>query len=307
MSTGKAIQYVLHSGIDRAKWDRCIRNAANGAIYGYSFYLDQMAPQWDALILGDYDTVMPLTWKKKWGIRYLYQPPFTASLGVFGNHTDQTTVALFLKAIPHGYKLVEIELNAGNTPSAPYEGMTTRTNLILPLNKSYEAIRQAYRENTRRECGKAFTMGCSCRRNVPVKEIIEIAKKQMGLWNAPHRKGLDSLELLFTTLEKKEMAKSYGLYASNGKLLAGALFFFSHKRAYYILAANTPESRGFKSSHCIIDQFIQDHANSECTLDFEGSDVPGIAFFYRSFGAEPEHYPGIRINRLPIPLRWLKK
>ncbi|WP_315816464.1 hypothetical protein [Paraflavitalea speifideaquila] len=56
------------------KWDRCIADAPNGLIYGYSFYLDKMADNWDGLVLNNYEAVMPLPWKKKWGIYYLAHP-----------------------------------------------------------------------------------------------------------------------------------------------------------------------------------------------------------------------------------------
>ena len=67
MTTGNQIKYLQYKEIDKAKWDVCITNAPNGLIYGYSFYLDCMARRWDALVLGDYEAVMPLTWNKKYG------------------------------------------------------------------------------------------------------------------------------------------------------------------------------------------------------------------------------------------------
>jgi len=42
-------------------------------------------------------------------------------------------------------------------------------------------------------------------------------------------------------------------------------------------------------------------------LDFEGSDIQNLAFFYSSFGAKQEIFPAIRINKLPFYLKWLKK
>ena len=77
------VHYITYQQIDKSKWDNCIDTAANGLVYGYSFYLDAMAKHWDALVLDDYEAVMPLTWRKKFGIRYLYQPAFTQQLGIF--------------------------------------------------------------------------------------------------------------------------------------------------------------------------------------------------------------------------------
>ena len=42
-------------------------------------------------------------------------------------------------------------------------------------------------------------------------------------------------------------------------------------------------------------------------LDFEGSDIQNLAFFYSGFGAHEEKYAGIKLNRLPFWAKWLKK
>ena len=45
------ITYLTYHQINKPKWDACIDKAADGLIYGYSFYLDAMAKNWDALVL----------------------------------------------------------------------------------------------------------------------------------------------------------------------------------------------------------------------------------------------------------------
>ena len=82
------IRYLRHEEIDKEKWDRCIDNAPNGLIYAYSYYLDAMSTHWDGIVSGDYQSVFPLTWNKKYGIKYLYQPFLTAQLGIFGEYTE---------------------------------------------------------------------------------------------------------------------------------------------------------------------------------------------------------------------------
>src|SRR5579864_8810325 len=78
------IRYLKRPDIDTGRWDGCIHQAGNSLIYGYHYYLDHMAAgQWDALVLDDYEAVMPLPWRRKFGIRYLYQPAFTQQLGIF--------------------------------------------------------------------------------------------------------------------------------------------------------------------------------------------------------------------------------
>jgi hypothetical protein len=60
------------------------------------------------------------------------------------------------------------------------------------------------------------------------------------------------------------------------------------------------------ASHYLIDRFIYDHAGKKLTLDFEGSDIRNLAFFYSSFGAEIEQYPSLRLDRLPWYVRLLR-
>ena len=61
------------------------------------------------------------------------------------------------------------------------------------------------------------------------------------------------------------------------------------------------------ASHTLINAFIKDHAGKNILLDFEGSDIQNLAFFYSGFGAHEEQYAGIKLNRLPFWVRWLKK
>ena len=81
------IQLVHHANIDFEQWDMCISSAVNSEIYAYSWFLDCVSPQWSALILNDYEAVMPLPIKSKYGIRYIVQPPFCQKLGIFSPQT----------------------------------------------------------------------------------------------------------------------------------------------------------------------------------------------------------------------------
>ena len=63
--------YLKHHQIDKKKWDSCIFYAKEGILYAYSWYLDIVAPNWDAIILlnkDSYISVMPLPVKTKYTI-----------------------------------------------------------------------------------------------------------------------------------------------------------------------------------------------------------------------------------------------
>jgi hypothetical protein len=301
------ISYLPQANIDKQKWDRCIDTAGNGLIYAYSFYLDAMSKKWDALIMNDYEVVMPLTWNKKYGIYYLYQPFFAAHLGVFGNNLSSIIVQLFLESIPVKFKYWDFYLNKKNLYTIPGFKMYERSNYILSLEKSYEDLTAHYAKSHLRNIRRARDAGNIVKKNIPVEDVIFLAREQSKNFSPITDKDYENLSKLFAVLRKKNMAVSYGIYSSQQQLVSSCGWFFSHDRAYYILVGNHPNGRTSGASHLMIDHFIQEHAGKKLLLDFEGSDIKNLAWFYSSFGATKEKYPGIKLNKLPSIVKLFKK
>ena len=306
MTTGDQIKYLQHKEIDKAKWDACVSQAPNGLVYPYSFYLDTMAKHWDALVLKDYEAIMPLTWNRKYGFYYLYQPAFTASLGVFGKNLTKEIIDDFISMLPSKFKLVEISLNSGNIVGDPKNVSQLRSNYILTLNKPYEEIYKTYRDNHKRNINKAVQLGCRASREISVEEIIHLTKEQLQQVGGTKPEDYPNFKKLYEFLITRGQAKTYAIVDPKKKVLASAVFFFSLNRAYYIMVGNHPDGKTIGASHALIDSFIKDHADQNLILDFEGSDIRNLAFFYSGFGATEEIYPALKINRLPFYVKWLK-
>jgi hypothetical protein len=265
-----------------------------------------MAENWDGLVLGDYEVVMPVTWKKKFGISYLYQPFLAAQLGVFGSALKPAIVESFLDAIPRKYRVWDIYLNQKNELSQGVYDFSLRDNFVLELNKTYEDTRAGYSENIIRNIKKAQQSGCYFENNLDSDKVIRLAESQMKEKLKDTQTNISRFRKLNRHLEAIGMSRSYGVFSNDGKLLSSCIFFFSHGRAYYILVGNVPEGRQAGSSHLLIDGFIKENSNSGLLLDFEGSDIPSLARFYGGFGGVIENYAAINYNKLPLLLRWLK-
>jgi hypothetical protein len=307
MNGSPHIQYISNRQIEKSKWNNCIQQATNGLIYGYSFYLDRMSKNWDALILNDYEAVMPLPWNRKYGINYLYQPFITAQLGVFGNNITEQLVHAFIKAIPSSFQFVDLSLNYKNFAGSPPAQSFQRNNYILNINKPYQKLYSAFSENIQRNIKKAKQLGCSLQKDINVEKIIELALQQMNMHNKESDENDTRFRNLYQYLSQKNMAGTYGIVSADNELLASCVFFYSHNRAYYVLVGNHPNSKDTGASHALIDGFIKENAGKNMLLDFEGSDIKNLALFYKSFGALNEMYPSLKINRLPFYLKWLKK
>ncbi len=301
------VRYVTNEYINKSLWDDCIRDAVNGRVYAYSWYLDIMAESWDALIEGEgaYESVFPLPYRTKYGISYLYQPFFTQQLGIFScRKLTPELIDMFLAAIPLKFLFAEINLNTLNKPDPSKWNITENINYELDLIEAFEVIYKRFSNNTRRNVAKAEQNMINVSDTVNPEEVIKLFRKNRGasllkLKDNDYRK---LLQLVYHGIHKK-IAFSYGAYTSSNTLCAGMIIFISHHKATFLFSATNAEARETGAMSMLISQFIYSAAGNHLTLDFEGSNDPQLARFYKSFGAQKITYPSLTINRLPFPVK----
>ena len=298
-----SIKYLQRHEMNIQKWDSCIDVASNGLIYAYSKYLDKMATHWDGIVINDYEAVFPLPWRKKYGFYYLYPPYLTAQLGLFGNNLNQELFTSAIECIPKKFRYWDYNLNHKNLYSIEGFDFQQRVNYVLNLQKPYDELKRNYKESTVRNIKKSKEYSNVIVKDIPISAISELVLDNGLLTNESELKRFMEL---YQLLHKENKAMTYGVSNASNQLIASAAFLFSHNRAYYILVGNHPNGRTLGASHALIDRFISDHAGKELILDFEGSDIRNLAFFYSSFGAVEEYYASIKRNQLPAYLRWLK-
>lgn len=301
------IQYLTHEKIDKHHWDRRVEGCENSLIYAFSHYLDAMSPGWDALVADNYEYIMPLTWRKKYGIHYLYQPFFCAQLGVFGNHISKEIAEDFLMAIPRKFKYWDIYLNPTNYFQLSNFPMYERSNYILSLAPNYETLYGSYSQGHQRNIKRSIKFGNQVKKDISIASIIQLAMNQAETFSPITQNDFRRFEQLLSHLNHQGQVKTYGVFAKDQSLVASAAFLFAKNRAYYILVGNHPNGRTLSASHLLINAFIEDHAGSGLVLDFEGSSISSLGYFYKSFGASLEIFPGLKVNRLPQLLRLLRK
>lgn len=299
------IQLLKHEHIDKQKWDAGIDASVNGLIYASSVYLDHMSAGWDALVYGDYEAVMPITWRSKMGIRYMCQPAFSQQLGLF--YRDESHADLlpdFLKKIALEFKLVEIFLNHKN---ATMEGLQPATNLVLPLHAPYETIQQEYKtdlhKNLKRTEKFKLQYQISQDATLAVKTYQEYYQQRMGARPEDYIHFLKCIQALMQ--QHKAFVRSVTL--ASGELLAIGVFAIDSKRIYNLASTTLPNGRMMEANHFLFDELIKEYSGSGLILDFEGSDQAGIARFYQKFGSVLETYYFWKLNRLPAILRWWKR
>ncbi len=297
------INYLRHHEIDKKKWDECITGSFNGNIYAYSWYLDIVCEGWEALVEDGYQSVFPLTGRKKYNISYLFQPLFSQQLGIFSkNVLSEETVKTFLLSVPEKYKFIEINLNKSNQIN-DIKGFNIiqNRNCELSLISSYENIFKNYSSNVKRNIKKAEESGIHIAKTADPDGIIGIFKNNKG--KRIYRLNDNAYSALRRLLEKclnNGMAEIWGAYTTENELCAGAFFIRSFNKMVFLFSGTDSKARECGAMPLLIDIFIKEHCGKNLVLDFEGSNDENLAKFYNSFGAEECFYPHIRKNGLPF-------
>jgi len=303
------IRYLKHKEINKEQWDNVILQAGNGMVYAFSWYLDSMSPGWEALVEDDYQRVFPLPVKRKAGIDYLAQPPFTQQLGLYsGTKVTEEMVSLFLQSIPEKIKYIDIQLNEMNPAPLSVTRVFRRRNILLDLLDVVPDTEKKYHENTYRNLQKFHKTKLQVVEDTEAaEEIIRFfagnqGKKYSNLKPADYEK----LIRLLMLMSEQRLTEILTVRRDN-HMLSGALFLKSPGRYIFLFSANAQDGRETKALVAILDYFIRKHAGEKMLLDFEGSDNEGLARFYMGFGGHETVYHRVVINRLPWLVRWLKK
>jgi hypothetical protein len=302
------IRYLKSDEIDRQRWDDCVASAANALIYGYSWYLDLVCDRWDGLVAGNYAAVFPLPTRSKYGIRYLYQPPYTQQLGLFSCiPMSASLVDEFIDIIINKFRFAEIFLNTSSVPAL--HETRARSNYTLDIAPRYSRLRENYSNNLIRNLKKGESLRLQIAPHADVTRITTMFSDNRG-------KEIDNrndpsyfrIRRLFHEAEHRGMARAYGTYNRTNELIAGAIFLFDRHRIIFLFSGLSEQGREAGAMPLLIDHVIREFSGSHLTLDFEGSMDTGLARFYASFGASPDPYWFLRINTLPFPLKqWIDR
>lgn len=293
------IQYLQHNEIDPKKWDATIATCGN--IYAFSWYLDIVHPGWEALVEEDYQSVMPLTGGKKFGVNYLFQPYFVQQLGVFSKlPLTEEKMRSFLDAIPPKFRFIEIRLNESNTLNKSIQEFDYHRNILLDLNQDFNIIRSNYHTNTKRNLAKAESNNLQLVDTVIPYHVVALFTDNRGAlldkWGDAEYARLTALTQVAVN---RKAAFVLGVTEKGvGRLLCAAIFMMTDHRITFLFSGLTEEGKQRQAMTYLIDQVLQRYANQPVVFDFEGSDDDNLARFYLGFGGKEVNYPSYTFNRL---------
>ncbi|MCO4303613.1 hypothetical protein [Riemerella anatipestifer] len=291
------LQLLKNHQIDIEKYTQCLRTSEQYHFQAEAVYLNTLnGGNWEVIVLGDYEAVMPVPIIKKFGVKWVLFPPFLQQLGVFSKKDNLEINELFFSFLKNNYRVIYYAFNAKN-----------KLNSML-WRKNYKLHKSSYAE--------AFSnYSTSRKRNLksPKNNEIKISSLenlseikpfffQFVEWLSSDRlkeKYFKHLEYL----EQKNLLEIYVARDLQGILLSVAVISnLGGEKALLCFINNKGEKTNAPSVVLdeIIKQFIETHQ-----FNFFGSNIPSVEQFNQRFGAVLEKYTVYHQSKKQLLLQFI--
>ena len=315
------VLYLKHPDIDRTQWDAVVERSRQRQVYAMSWYLDVVAPGWEAVVeldaAGLYITVMPVPWRSRFGIRYIQQPLFCQQLGSYSLAETVAEVAYiaFAQEVYQNFRYVSgYHFNTANKLPAglpPDVYISQTLTLYLPLSKPYEQLYQGYTRDRKMNLKRAQKAELAIEESGDIEPVIRFFREQAAgrIYGGVSEEAYMQLRQLYRVLRQRGIARLLYTTDAEGRRNSGCLFMIWGGHIVYIFNAATQLGRKQNGRTLLIDHIIQEYAGQEMLLDFESPNEreQDILHFYKSFGPEAKPIPVLRYNRLPSGVRYIKE
>lgn len=300
------IVYHKNKEIDREQWDNCVKNSPGVKPYAFSWYLDIMAPGWQALVDDDYDSVFPVPGISRFGIQYVTTPAYVQQLGAFSPDKPASKAVIeFLEYMPDMYRYIDLCIGQ-EIHFAGYK-ITEKANFELDLSKSYEKIWESFSPDCKKNIEASSKKKFEFVSDIKPDEIIDLAiMNNLKKLRRIEIRDYQRLKILMNFCLKNKKGRIIGVRATKKRLSFGIFIIETHGRKTLAFLINTQESISKRLSYSILNELIKTYSSTRAILDFAGSSISSVESIIESFGCINVPYYRIYRNRLLWPVRLMK-
>lgn len=222
-------------------------------------------------------------------LRQINRPPFTQQLGPFGKNLSSADVTQLLNNLPGNGISFRIPLSELVEDLSVPEGFSSRLrcNMVLDIAPGYEKIQESFHRVLRRKLRKH---GRATLSPADPDLIIDLYRQSAGLKAGLKEKHYAIIKRLINAALANNAAVCCRLDDPETGLLAAGFFPFYRGRLINTFASSTAVGYKKEGMTRLIVELIYAYGGPGQLLDFEGSDLTGVAEFFSSFGPDRKDY-----------------
>ena len=308
----KVIRYYQHDEVDKAKWNRCVEASEAATIFADYDFLCLADPEWGALIKGDCEAVMPLPHRTKFGISYVFSPPFYFRLGIFSTSSLSSAEANeFVRHIPARFVQVDLNLNESNSDELFKRKTIFQVSHQLKLNEPYEVLYKNFSRSHKHNIKVAAKFQPVLDKEIKVEDVIALFRSNRGrdrhirISDADYETFLEMTDFMY----RKGLVENWSIRDEEGRLLAGACFLRDYNHLWFWFSGRDEAHSERRAMFYLMDRYIEAHAGSGLIFGMSGSKNENVSQLYRGFGAERYTYPALNFcnnKLLALPVGFYK-
>lgn len=257
--------------------------------YLHSWYLDAMTETWTPFVLLDKDknprAVFIRPASQKYFMKFSAMPQLTPYGGLHIMDTTLTTVEIktLINTAKKGVHFLEHAIHPAFAEYVNSDRQKT-TYLIAPTDEetSWKNLKSDYR----RKCKKASE--ALSIKSIDVEDLWPILEASFRQKKQPNPYNQKSLFDLVALCSEHDNVSLLGTYSQKDELTAVAIYTDDEKYTYYLGGGHLQQDNAM---YLLLWEGIKQSMTAGRTFDFEGSDIPGVAQFFRGFGGEEVKYP----------------
>ncbi len=291
-----------------------------GSIFVQDWWLDAVAPgQWDAATVAENGRViarMPYILRRHRSLTLLDMPLLTPHLGPWlaplpGKYATrlsrehQLLDALIQQLPSFDFFSQRFHHRITNWLPFHWQGFqqTTYYTYVIEDLENLDQVWDAFRPSIKRAVRKA-------QKQVIVRDDLGLE----ALWrlnqltfqrqnmNAPY--DLAYLTSIDAACAQRNQRRIFFAEDARGRIHAALYLVWDDQSAYYLMGGNDPELQNSGAPSLLLWEAIQFASTVSRSFDFEGSMIPGVERFFRSFGARQTPYFRItKVNSLAFRMR----
>ncbi|UCG28938.1 MAG: hypothetical protein JSV24_06140 [Bacteroidales bacterium] len=317
------IRNVPYSQIDLKKWDKCIDSSLNGTVFGYSWYLNLVCENWEAIILNDYEAIMPLPLCTFLRRPAVISPCLAPQLGVFSPRLPAPEIIdSFLSCLRSKYRFVKVGLNKYNLISDEAFKIKTGLSFNLDLIPSYTKLFHSFSRETKQIIETGRSKKYSVVKGLRLNDFIQFYRTRC-VHKSKHDDKIfyNKLRRLISFTILHRIGELYGAYSPENNLSATVFIIKTRQRITFLASAMMPDNSGLLAFALLLDHLLKQFAEKDLTIDFEILPCPpkyvprfglypkkrepgkSLSGLYKGFGATLFNYPIIVYNNLPVLLK----
>jgi hypothetical protein len=314
-SDNKIITLHHHDNLD--EWDNFVDYSPQGNIFCRSWWLRCVWPGgFDILILkksGEIVAGMPYSISHKYGYSSIRMPNLTQTLGVLlgkpSSNKYETNISnemerikLLVESIPKvKYFCMNFHYNFTNWLPFYWSNFkqTTRYTYLINDLSNLKEIEDSFSAKTRNTIKKALKLGITIVESENVDDFLALNRKTFARQGLKLPYSEDLVRRINQECANREARKIFLAKDADNKIHSALFVIFDKFSMYNLMQGGDPDLRDSGANSLAMWHSIRLAQKVTLKYDFEGSMVPNIESFVRSFG--PIQTPYFQISKGDIP------